>query len=234
MIALHQFQTGPEPCEYLPDQRATLEYILVARLTPPEYEARMNQGWRKFGPLLFHPICDACQECRPIRIDADQFTPDRSQRRTLARNADLTVTFAEPTLDDARLALFNRYHAAQAQRKGWPEHDIDADTYIAQFLDTPLPAIEISLWENQALRAVALTDITPHTISGVYHYHDPNCRDRGLGTSIMLHTIALAQRLHKPWAYFGFYVAGCPSMNYKSKFRPCEILGTDGVWRIQP
>lgn len=234
MIALHQFQTGPEPCEYLSDRQATLEYILAARLSPSEYEARMNQGWRKFGPRLFHPICETCRECRPIRIDADRFIPNRSQRRTLTRSADLTVALAEPTVDDARLALFNRYHAAQTQRKGWPEHGIEADAYIAHFLNNPLPAVEIAVWEGSALRAVALTDVTPHTVSGVYHYHDPDCRERGLGTFVMLHTIALAHRLHKPWAYFGFYVADCPSMSYKSQFRPCEILGTDGLWRIQP
>ena len=47
----------------------------------------------------------------------------------------------------------------------------------------------------------------------------------------MLQTLALAQRLGKPWAYFGFYVAGCGSLAYKARFHPCEILGEDGAWR---
>ena len=231
MIALHQFQSGPDRCEYLPDRQATLEYVLAGRVSPAEYEALMNAGWRKFGALLFHPVCDNCRECRPIRILAAQFTPDRSQRRTLARNADLTVMLAEPSVDDVRVRLFNRYHAAQADRKGWPAQDIEADAYARQFTDSPLPAFEISVWEGKTLRAVALTDVTPRVVSGVYHYHDPDCRDRGLGAFVMLQTVALAQRLNKPWAYFGFHVAECPSMAYKSRFRPCEILGTDGLWR---
>lgn len=234
MIVLHQFISGPETCEYLPDRRATLEHALAGRLSPAEYEALMNAGWRKFGALLFRPVCDACRECRPIRIAADHFTPDRSQRRTLARNADLTVALAEPTVDTARLALINRYHSAQAERKGWPEHGIGADAYTVQFVNSPIPALEISVWEGKTLRAVALTDVTPNVVSGVYHYHDPDCRDRGLGTFVMLQTIELARRLNKSWAYFGFHVAGCPSMAYKSRFRPCEILGTDGAWREVP
>jgi arginine-tRNA-protein transferase len=47
----------------------------------------------------------------------------------------------------------------------------------------------------------------------------------------MLQTIELARRLDKPYAYFGYYVAGCASMSYKARFRPCEILGTDDIWR---
>lgn len=230
MIVLHQFHSGPVECEYLPDRQATLEHVMAGRLAPAEYEVLMNAGWRKFGAMLFRPVCSACRECRPIRISAGSFIPDRSQRRTLDRNGDLSVRLAAPTEDAERLSLFRRYHLGQAARKGWPEHGIDADTYTAQFVDSPIPGVEISVWEGETLRAVALTDVTPNVVSGVYHYHDPECRERSLGTFVMLQTIALAQRLNKPWAYFGFHVAGCPSMAYKSRFRPCEILGTDGAW----
>jgi hypothetical protein len=29
----------------------------------------------------------------------------------------------------------------------------------------------------------------------------------------------------------GYWVRDCAAMNYKSDFRPCELLGPDGVWR---
>jgi len=29
----------------------------------------------------------------------------------------------------------------------------------------------------------------------------------------------------------GYWVTGCGTMQYKSNFRPFELLGTDGVWR---
>ena len=231
MRILHQSVSGPETCHYLPDRRATQEYVMVGQLSPSEYEDLMNRGWRKFGPMLFHPICGGCAECRPIRIPAEGFTPDRSQRRTWQRNADLTVRYAQPTVDAARMDLYRRYHAAQAVYKGWPDMDRTEKGYAFQFVRSPLPAVEISVWEGDLLRAVALTDITPNVVSGVYHFHEPDCRQRGLGTFAMLHTIELARRLGRRWAYFGYYVAGCASMSYKTKFRPCEILGTDGVWR---
>ena len=208
-----------------------MAYELAARLSPEEYEARMNAGWRKFGALLFQPVCTGCRECRPVRIDVSRFAPDRSQRRALRRNADLAVRLAAPGVDAARLDLFHRYHAAQEERKEWPHTAPDAQEYANNFVHNPLPAVEISVWEGSDLRAVVLTEVTPNTVSGIYHYHDPDCRDRGLGTFGMLQTLALAQRLGKPWAYFGFYVAGCGSLAYKARFHPCEILGEDGAWR---
>ena len=231
MVILDQFRSGPDACHYLPDRSATQEYARAGRLSPHEYEALMDRGWRKFGAILFRPVCAACAECRPLRIPVAEFAPDRGQRRTLQKNGDLVVRHAAPTLDAARLDLYRRYHAAQAEHKGWPDTDRTPRGYAAQFLQNPIPAVEISVWEGDTLRAVALTDVTPNTVSGVYHFHDPDCRDRGLGTFAMLHAIELARRLGRRWAYFGFYVAGCPSMSYKTKFRPCELLGADGVWR---
>ena len=234
MRILHQFGSGPETCHYLPDRDATQEYVQVGQITAQEYEDLMNRGWRKFGPTLFRPVCAGCSECRPLRIPVGAFTPDRSQRRARARNADLTVRYAVPTVDAARLDLYRRYHAAQAIDKGWPDTDRSERGYAFQFIHNPVPAVEISVWEGDLLRAVALTDVTPNVVSGVYHFHEPDCRPRGLGTLVMLHTIELARQLGRHWAYFGYYVAGCPSMSYKTNFRPCEILGADGVWREPP
>jgi arginine-tRNA-protein transferase len=231
MIVLHRFMAEDRHCFYLPDRPSRLAYELVAALSPEEYEERMNQGYRKFGPMIFRPACESCRECRPIRILASDFHPDRSQRRALKRNTDLTVRFEPPTVDDARLDLYNRYHAAQTARKGWPETEKEPDDYALSFVHTPIPAVEISAWEGETLRAVAITEVTPNVVSGVYHYHDPDLSDRSLGVFVMLQTIELARRLGKSYAYFGYYVAGCPSMSYKARFRPCEILGTDGAWR---
>lgn len=234
MRVRHQSLSGPETCHYLPDRDATQEYVQVGQLAPQEYEDLMNRGWRKFGPMLFRPVCQNCWECRPLRIPADRFTPDRSQRRALTRNADLVVRYAQPSVDAARVDLYRRYHASQVAYKGWPDGDRTERGYAFQFVHNPVPAVEISIWEGDVLRAIALTDVTPNVVSGVYHFHEPDCRQRGLGTFAMLHTIELARRLGRTWAYFGFYVAGCPSMSYKTNFRPCEILGADGVWREPP
>ena len=230
MHVLQQFISGPETCHYLPDRLATQTYASVAQISPAEYEDLMNRGWRKFGAMLFRPICDQCAQCRPLRIPTAQFTPDRSQQRNWRRNADLEVHHAPPSVDAMRLDLYRRYQASQTETKGWPEAERMAKSYARQFVHNPLPSVEISIWEQDALRAVVITDVTPSTVSGVYHFHDPDCRSRGLGTYALLHTIELARRLGKPWVYFGYYVAGCGSMQYKARFQPAQILGANGVW----
>lgn len=231
MEVLQRIVTGPSPCLYLSGRAWRQEYLYVPRLTPEEYEALMDEGYRKFGALAFRPVCRACSECRPIRIDVERFAPDRSQRRAQKRNEHLEVRWARPTVDEERLELLRRYQAAQSERKGWPESEKDAVEYEFSFVDNPLPAVEISMWEGDRLRAVALTESTPNVLSGVYHYYDPDLYIQGVGTHCMLQTLELARRQGKRWAYFGYYVEGCGSLTYKARFKPCELLGVDGVWR---
>lgn len=231
MRTLITIQGETDTCHYLPDRLSTLEYTLPAEITPQEYEDLMNQGYRKFGRFLFRPVCAGCEECRPIRIPVAQFQADRSQRRARKRNQHLEIRYARPSLDRQRLRLYLRYHAAQSNRKGWPESERDAESYRTNFLHSPVPAVEITLWEGALLRGVVLTDVTPNVVSGVYHYYDPELYPQSIGTYCMLQTLDLARQLNRAWAYFGFYVAGCDSLAYKSRYRPCEIMNPDGSWR---
>lgn len=231
MLVLKTVVTGPEPCVYLPEQQMTLENVVVSQLSPEEYEGLMNAGWRKFGTVLFRPICDHCQACRSLRIPVAAFTPNRSQRRAQAGNSDLTVVFDRPCVDEQRLALYRRYHHTKELRQGWPEVEKTADDYIDSFLRSPVPVVEITVWEGAALLAVVLTEVTANIVSGIYHFWEPEAQGRSIGTFAMLQTIELAQLLKRPWAYFGYYVEGCPSLSYKANFRPHELLdAAEGVW----
>jgi arginine-tRNA-protein transferase len=226
-----RFLDGPSPCVYLPDRQASLEFEFVAGIRPEEYEQRMNLGWRKFGRILFHPVCRGCSECRVIRVPVDEFRPDRSQRRALKRNADLIVKIGRPIVDRERLDLWNRYHFAQRQSKGWPFEPVSAGHYDFTYVQNPTPSLEVAAFEDQDLVAVALLDVTPSAISGIYHYHDPHRADRGLGKFIMLRCFDVARSLGKTYFYLGYYVSGCAAMAYKATFKPHEILGPEGSWR---
>jgi leucyl-tRNA---protein transferase len=233
MIVLQQFLIGPESCSYVPTETSLLEYEYVGEMTPSDLEIRLNSGWRKFGRLLFHPICPQCQACRPVRINVVEFAPNRSQVRCLKQNQDLEVAIAPPMVDDERLDLYHRYHTVQEARKGWPETERTSEEYAFSFVENLTLALEITVRKDNKLLAVVLADITPNLLSGTYHYHDPEYASRSLGKFGMLQCLALARHLQKPWAHFGYYVKDCNSLNYKTNFRPCEILGVDGVWRPQ-
>jgi arginine-tRNA-protein transferase len=230
MLVLQQFVTEPHECPYLADRRATLRYSYAASLSGAEYEALMDSGHRKFGALFYRTECGDCRACRPIRVPVDRFRPNQSQRRALRINGDLELRVARPTVDAARLELYARYHRAQSARKGWPDAAKDATGYEFNFVHNPVPALELSVWETSTLRAVLIADVTPRVLSLVYHFHDPDLARRSLGTFAIVRAIDLAKSMRRPWVYLGYYVAGCGSMEYKTRFKPFELMDEHGVW----
>ena len=230
-MTILEFVSEPEPCAYRPGFSSVHRNRLVARLAPDAYEDMLEEGWRKFGPVVYRPECPDCSACRPLRIPVESFAPSRSQRRCLRANEDLLVEGRAPTIDAERLELHNAYHRARERDRGWPETERTAEEYERGFLLNPVPATEISARLDGRLVGVALLDITPNVVSGVYHYHAPDLKERGLGTFLMLHAIGLAERLGRRWAHFGYHVADCPSLSYKANFRPCEVRDPDGSWR---
>src|SRR5436190_13225833 len=112
---------APRRCSYLGDRVATMEYDYVTRLSAGEYLTRMLANWRRFGRVLFRPVCDDCRECRAIRVKVADFRPSRSQRRVRKANEGVvTLRIAEPAVNAAKLELYDRYHAFQSEHKGWP------------------------------------------------------------------------------------------------------------------
>lgn len=231
MRTLLEFETDPEPCPYLPDRIAVHRHRVVAALAVDEFEELLDQGWRKFGPTLYQPNCPECRACRPVRIDVKEFASNRSQRRCADRNRDVDVRFGPCVADQEHVELFNRYHATQEVLRGWPPSARQTEDYRRDFLINPVPSGEIAVRLDGKLVGVALVDVTRSVISGVYHYHDPDLRERGLGTLLMLHVIGLAEVSGRRWAHFGYHVDGCRSLAYKTNFQPCEMLGPDGNWR---
>ncbi len=106
---------------------------------PAEYLQRMLDGWRHFGGMLFRPRCPACTQCRALRVDVNRFEPNRSQRRAWERNrSEVAVFIGRPTVTQAKLKLYDRYHEFQTHAKGWPEHPPkDADSYADSFVHNP-------------------------------------------------------------------------------------------------
>src|SRR2546425_916967 len=65
---LNHFVEDPRACDYLPAQRASLEYRVMTGVDAEELEAMLVRGWRRLGPFYFRPACAGCFECMPLRI----------------------------------------------------------------------------------------------------------------------------------------------------------------------
>ena len=232
MLSLHTYASPPHACSYLPDRVARMRYEVVGELTPAEYLARMNAGWRRFGFTLFRPACSRCRMCQPVRVPVAAFRPDRSQKRAWAANADeIGVVVGPPAVTADKLALYDRFHAFQADDKGWSEHGPkDAADYADSFVENPFPTEEWCYYAGDRLVGVGYVDALPGALSAIYFFHDPAERRRSLGTFNVLSVLRAAADRGVPHVYLGYYVEGCRSLEYKGRFRPNEVLGADGVW----
>jgi arginine-tRNA-protein transferase len=233
MESVFRYVAPAGTCGYLPDQTWRLEYELALQVTPAEYLQRMEGGWRRFGISLFRPRCPSCRACQPLRVVVDQFRPNRSQRRVRKLNETSVVPrVGTPLTTRAKLELYDRYHARQAKEKGWPEHARqDVRGYTHSFVENPFPTQEWCYFLGRQLAAVAYVDSLPGAMSAIYCFYDPDLRQRSLGTWNILCLLEEARRQQVPHLYLGYYVAGCSSMEYKTRFQPNEVLGSDGQWR---
>lgn len=233
MESLFTFTTDPTPCGYLPDRDWQIRYEIVGQLAPEEYLDRLKAGWRRFGFSLFRPECPSCRKCLSLRVPVTTFQPSRSQRRVLAANdGKVKLIITPPSVSKAKLDLYDRFHRFQHVTKGWPAHGPQsAGDYAESFVDNPFDIQEWCYYRGEKLIGVGYVDHLSEGLSAIYFFHDPDERDRSLGTYNVLSIIRCATEQKLPFVYLGYYVEGCRSLEYKARFRPNEVLHPDGTWR---
>jgi len=230
--AIRLFQSLEHPCGYWPDRLAR---DLVIDPTDPHLPAVYGQalvmGFRRSGGHVYRPHCVACRACIPVRIPAARFEPNRSQKRCLARNADLTLHIAPPLRTEENFALYRRYldtrHAGGGMDDPAPEN---FDAFLACRW-SPTEFMEFRL--DGRLVALAVTDVAAAGLSAVYTFYDPDLAARSLGTYAILRQVERARRERRGHVYLGFWLDGHPKMAYKRAFRPLEYLD-GGHWKPMP
>jgi arginyl-tRNA--protein-N-Asp/Glu arginylyltransferase len=215
------------PCSYLPNRMAQSRAFLVSDMPAEMYHSFMDAGFRRSGKLVYQPICHGCRACIPLRVRVAGFIPSKSQRRCWRRNQDLLVTVDDPAATDEKFALYQRY-----QHEWHHKADDDRASFESFLYDSPVASVEFSYRDSAGqLLAVGICDVAAESLSSVYFYHDPAHARRGLGTFGALYEIARASALAIPYYYLGYWVDHCPTMQYKTSFRPYELLDTDGMWK---
>ncbi|WP_437191828.1 arginyltransferase [Planctomicrobium sp. SH527] len=236
---LFQLVEPARQCSYLPDEAASLEYRGYQSLAPAELEEFISRGWRRFGAHLFRPACQSCVQCVPVRIDVNAFQPSKSQRRVLRRNEHVRVELTDATLSRDHIELYNTWHLDMTQRRDWPDNQTTPQDYGQNFLAGDFQsACELRYFDGDKLIGIGLIDLLPTSISSIYFYHAPEWRPAGPGTFSLLCEIDLARQLGLHYVYLGYWIANCPSMAYKNRFHPHEILpgrpgeGISPLWQL--
>lgn len=232
---LRLFQTGQHACGYWPDRQAR---DLVLDPHDPRlgaiYPQALAWGFRRSGDLVYRPHCEQCRACVPVRIPVDAFVPDRSQRRCLARNADLVCRIVAAERTEEQFALYRAYLAQRHAGGGMDDHGTsEFDQFLigrwshGRFMEIREPSDGHG---PGRLLAVAVTDVTAHALSAVYTFYAPDAASRGLGTLAILRQIEWARRDGQHHLYLGYWIRGHDKMDYKRRFRPLEAY--DGrLWR---
>lgn len=233
-IAPQFYVTAPQPCPYLPDR---MERKLFTALQG-EYSEQLNntlskQGFRRSQNVLYRPSCAECSACLSARIRVADFTPSRSQRRTLKRNSGLKREATSPWATEEQYALFRAYLDSRHAEGGMA--DMDIFEFAAMIEETPIRSrvIEYSRTGEDGrkeLAAVCLTDVLDDGLSMVYSFYDPASPDASLGTHVILDHVQIARDAGLPYVYLGYWVPGSDKMGYKARFSAVEIyLG--GQWQ---
>ncbi|MBS7456425.1 arginyltransferase [Coralloluteibacterium stylophorae] len=226
---LRLYLTHAHACGYYDDRQAR-DLVLDPHdpRLPLAYPSALAQGFRRSGGHVYRPHCAGCSACVPVRIRVADFVPNRNQRRCLARNADVTLVETAPGHTAERFALYTRYLAARHAGGGMDDPAPgDFDAFLASGWQTTR---FLELREAGRLVAVAVTDATPDALSAVYTFFDPDLAARSLGTLAILRQVEHARATGRTFVYLGFWIRAHPKMDYKTRYRPLEML-EGGHWR---
>ena len=143
-IELDLVTGGEYPCSYLPDRMAQTRYFLVSEIDGLSYQSFMDAGFRRSGDMIYQPVCRGCRACLPLRVPVAQFAMNKSQRRCLKRNSDLSVGFAEPVCTAEKFDLYARYQRDWHSRPADDTSPLDLERFLYDSPTESLPAAERS------------------------------------------------------------------------------------------
>lgn len=217
-------------CPYLPEREAQEQFLIVNNFPPELYHDFMDHGFRRSGDLIYRPICHSCRECKSLRVAVEEFRLSKHYRRVLKKNEGVEVKVASPRYSAEKQKIYSEYLAFQHDRRDW-----EAAGHLRHFLYvSPVRTLEFEYRLKGRLVAVSIADVCRRSLSSVYAYFDPEYASRSLGTFSALHEILFCLEKGLSHYYLGYMVSDCRAMNYKTRFKPYELLGSHLVWQRCP
>jgi arginine-tRNA-protein transferase len=222
------YLTASGPCPYLKGKQ---ERKLFTRLDPSDgpglNDALTHAGFRRSQGVLYRPACEMCDACHSARIPVRDFDWTRSFRRVLKRNDHLTREEKPAEATAEQYALLTRYLDS---RHG--DGDMAGMSYgeFVLMVEDGAQRTDIVEYRDDAgqLRAAALVDRLRDGPSLLYSFFEPDDTGRSPGTFMVLDAVRWSAAGGFSNVYLGYWVPGSRKMDYKSRFRPLEVLTSVG------
>lgn len=224
MNILKEFRVN-DKCSYLADRNQATHYKVIEECSITHCQELIERGYRRFGKMFFRPLCSSCDECKSIKIDVKNFELSSSQRRVIKKAAKIKSYIQRPSISKPHLELFEKYHLFMKEKKGWDYTPSTAQGYYSSFVDGHNDfGYEVLYYLDEKLIGVDLIDILEDGVSSIYFYYDPDYEQYSLGKLSLYNQIMFAKKSQKKWIYLGYYVKDCPSLSYKSHYKPYITL----------
>lgn len=212
------------PCSYLPEEEERLLIALDERLqNNRSYSLLMMEGFRRSGDQSYRPHCPSCNACQSVRVVVDDFTPSKSQKRSLKRNDHFKITTSEQLKDDYYSLYENYINTCHQDGSMYPANYQQFKSFLSSKLTKQL-FIEtwLEVGDSKKLICVAVTDMLINGLSAVYTFYHPDFKAYGLGVFSILTQIDFCKQHDLPYLYLGYQIDDCQKMNYKNRYFPYE------------
>jgi arginine-tRNA-protein transferase len=229
VTALQFYLTAPYSCSYLPDHEARSQVATPSFLISPSiYSELVRQGFRRSGTFTYRPYCEGCNACVPVRVEVNNHSSNRSQRRVWKKLQHLDASVHPLEDKTEHFELYQRYQNAR-HPDGSMSHD-NHEQYRKFLLHSHVESMLVEFRDAGVLRMVSIIDVLDDGLSSVYTFFEPDLKHAGFGTYNVLWQIELCRQLQLPFLYLGYWIHDSQKMAYKANFQPLQGR-LQGVWQ---
>lgn len=224
-MRLVEFYSEEKTCSYIDSKKSIFRYFHIQNVKPSFYHGLLERGWRRFGNYFFVPMCQGCNDCISIRTLIDDFKFSKNHKRVLKKAQNIDIQIQKPTISQAHIELYNRYHQTMRDKKGWDYTPTTPESYMDMFVDGHQDfGYEFLYFIDSQLIGVGLVDALGDSITAVYFYYDHNFSHYSLGTLNILKQISIGREFGLKYFYPGYWIKDHYCMGYKERFTPFEVL----------